>query len=189
MADFNIHTSESAPDASRAVLENTQKKLGFVPNLYAVMAESPATLAANMALTKHFDQTDFSPTERQLVLLSISRIRNCAYCLAAHSSIAKMQGIDDEIIAAVYFDQPLEDPKLRALRDFTRAVLNAQGWIVPADLQAFYQAGYQRQHVLEIILAISFKTLSNFINHIVDTPIDPQFVNGIPESVESQVAH
>ncbi len=188
MSEFTIHTLDTAPQASRQILQNTEKQLGFIPNLYGVFAESSTTLEAHQELTALFDKTAFTVTERNLVLLSISRYRNCSYCLAAHGSGAKMQKVPTEIIHAVYYNQPLSDTKLEALRTFTRAVLEAEGWVKHDALQAFYQAGYQKQHVLEVVLGISFKTLSNYVNHINDTPIDENFLSGIPDNQASVTA-
>lgn len=182
MTEFTAHTPDTAPQASRRLLQSVEKQLGFIPNLYAAMAESSATLEAYQNLTTLFDKTAFTVTERQLVLLSISRYRNCTYCLAAHGTVANMQKIPTEIIQAVYYNQHLADAKLEALRTFTRAVLKADGWIEQKDLRMFYLAGYQKQHVLEVVLGISFKTLSNYVNHINGTPIDTVFLSGIPEN-------
>jgi uncharacterized peroxidase-related enzyme len=182
MTEFITHTIKTAPEASRPLLQKTIKELDFIPNLYAVMAESLPTLEANLTLTRIFENTDFTDTERQLILLSISRYRNCCYCLAAHSTIAKMQKVPAQIVADVYYNQPLKDDKLEALREFTQAILSVQGWVGKQNLQDFYQAGYGPRQVLEIVLAISFKTLSNYINHINDTPIDTQFISGLPEN-------
>ena len=185
MTEFTTHTFDTAPEASKHLLHNAKHKIGFIPNLMAVLAESPATLESYLSLANLFDKTSFTVTERQLILLSISRYRNCCYCLAAHGAIAKMQNIPAEIVNAVYYNQSLNDDKLDALRTFTRAVLEEQGWVKQTALQKFYQAGYNQQHVLEVILAISFKTLSNVINHINDTPIDSQFLVGLPDNTSS----
>ena len=188
MSIFTLHTLKTAPQTSVPILQRAEKQLGFIPNLCAAMAESPATLEANQVLTALFDKTAFTVTERQIVLLSISRYRNCAYCLAAHGTVAKMQKIPTEITHAVYYNQPMADAKLEALRTFTRVVLKADGWVEQKDLQTFYQAGYQKQHVLEVVLGISFKTLSNYVNHINDTPIDAVFLSGIPDNQHASAA-
>jgi alkylhydroperoxidase family enzyme len=99
-----------------------------------------------------------------------------------------MQKIPANIVQAVYYNQPLEDTTLEALRTFTLAVLTADGLVEQETLQSFYQAGYQKQHVLEVILGISFKTLSNYINHINDTPIDANFLSGIPDNALATTA-
>lgn len=185
MTEFTNHTFDTAPDRSKPLIQNAKQKLGFIPNLLAVMAESPATLESYLTLGQLFDKTSFTVSERQLILLSISRYRNCCYCLAAHGTIAKSQKISADLVKAVYYKQPFNDEKLDALRTFTLAVLEQQGWVKEPELNAFYQAGYNKQHVLEVVLAICFKTLSNFINHINDTPIDSQFLVGMPDNKAS----
>ncbi len=185
MTEFTLHTLETAPEQARDLLQTAQKQLGFIPNLYAAMAESPATLEAYRSLSALFDNSSFNVTERQLLLLSISRHRNCCYCLAAHGALAKMNNIPSDIVTAIYYNQPLADNRLEALRDFARAVLKDDGWVDRQALQSFYQAGYNKQQVLEVVLAITFKTLSNYINHINDTPVDSQFLAGLPENFSS----
>jgi len=185
MSEFTNHIFDTAPTASKPLIKNAKQKWGFIPNLLAVMAESPATLESYLTLGQFFDKTSFTVTERQLILLSISRSRNCCYCLAAHGTIAKHQNISADLVKAVYYNQSFNDEKLDALRTFTLAVLEHQGWVKQPDLTTFYQAGYTKQHVLEVVLAISFKTLSNFINHINDTPIDSQFLVGMPDNKAS----
>lgn len=178
MTEFINHTLETAPAASKGLLQAVENDLGFIPELLAALSESPASLKAYLNLAGLFDKTSFSPSERQVILLSISRHRNCTYCLAAHGTLAKMHKIPANIINAVYYNQPLEDEKLEALRTFTRAVLAADGWVDPQSLQNFYQAGFTKKQVL----GISFKTLSNYVNHINDTPIDAQFLSGLPDN-------
>ena len=185
MTELTTHTIETAPDGAKPLLQKVGQTMGFIPNLFAAMAESPATLEAYLTLAQLIDQTDFSAAERQLLLLSISRYRNCTYCLAAHGTLARMHNVPTESIAAIYFDQPLNDTKLEALRTFARATLEADGWVDKPTLNAFYHAGYRQQHVLEVILAISMKTLSNYVNHINDTPIDQQFLAGLPDNNSS----
>lgn len=182
MAEFIKHTLETAPAASKGLLQAMENHLGFIPELLAALAESPASLEAYLNLARLFDKTSFSPSERQVILLSISRYRNCTYCLAAHGTLAKMHKIPANIFNAVYYNQPLEDEKQEALREFTLAVLAADGWVDPQSLQNFYQAGFTKKQVLEVVLGINFKTLSNYVNHINDTPIDAQFLSSLPDS-------
>ena len=182
MSEFIKHNVETAPAASKGLLQAVKNEMGFIPELLAAFAESPASLEAYLNMAKLFDKTSFSAAERQVILLSISRYRNCTYCLAAHGTLAKMQKIPASVINAVYYNQPLKNEKLEALRNFTRAVLEADGWVDQDSLKNFYRAGYGKQQVLEVVLGISFKTLSNYVNHINDTPIDPQFLSGLPEN-------
>ena len=89
MADYIMHTPESAPEAVRHILAGAQQKLGFVPNLYAGMANAPATLQAYLALSGFVEQTSLSPTDRHVIYLTASEVNGCEFCVAAHSMLAK----------------------------------------------------------------------------------------------------
>jgi uncharacterized peroxidase-related enzyme len=175
MSQFNVHSKETAPAESAELLAAAEKGYGFVPNLLGVMAESPATLKAYMTIGKTFDESSFSATERQLVILTASRLNGCHYCVAAHSAVANMQKVPADVIDAIRDDQPIVDEKLEALRAFTTAVVEKRGWVSADDIAAFQAAGYSKAQILEVILGLSFKTLSNYINHIAETPLDDAF--------------
>ncbi len=176
MTDFKVHTIESAPEASRATLEKAQKSLGFVPNLYGVFAESPAMLEAYATLFGIFDRsTSFTATERQVVLLTAIFENECDYCMAAHSTIAGMQRVPDDVVQALRRGQPITDVRLEALSAFARKVVRERGWVSEGDVQAFLDAGFTRAQLLEVILGIGMKILSNYANHIARTPVDEAF--------------
>jgi uncharacterized peroxidase-related enzyme len=176
MSQFKIHSIRTAPAAAQALLEGSLKKYGFIPNLHGGLAEAPAALKAYIELTALFDQTSLNPTERQVVLLVVSAENHCTYCVAAHSTIAKqMVKADPAIIDAVRQMQPLPDTKLDALASFTRAVVKNRGVVCGQTLDNFIMAGYSRTQVLEVVLGVTFKTLSNYTNHIIDTPLDAAF--------------
>ncbi len=176
MNGFKVHTIESAPEASRSTLERAQKTLGFVPNLYGVMAESPAMLEAYATLGATYDRlTSFTATERQVVLLTTIFENECDYCMAAHSTIAGMQNIPDDVVQALRSGEPIPDARLEALSDFARKVVRERGWVSETDVQAFLDAGFTRAQVLEVVLGIGMKILSNYANHIARTPVDETF--------------
>jgi len=172
---YTVHTQESAPGAAQETLAGAKKAYGFLPNLLAVMAEAPALLKAYRVVGDLFEQTSLSPTERQVVLLTASYENDCEYCVAAHSVIAGMQKVPDQVVRAVRDGQPIADRKLEALRRLTAAIVASRGLPSPDDMAAFLQAGYARAQVLEVVLGVGMKTLSNYTNHLADTPLDPAF--------------
>lgn len=94
----------------------------------------------------------------------------------AHSpALAEMQNVPAEGVAAIRADQPIADARLQALRVFVRRVLEQRGWIDQQDLEAFHAAGYGPGSVLDVLVGIAQKTLSNFTNHIAHTPLDEAF--------------
>lgn len=175
MKKFIVHTKDTAPEKSVAVLEGAEKTFGFIPNLMGTMAESPATAEGYLTLSRIFDQTAFSRTERQVIILAASRYNECHYCMAAHSMVAEMQKVPQEVTEAIRNDRPITDPKLEALRQFTTRMVDKRGWVSDEERQAFVDAGYSRQQILEVILGVTYKTLSNYVNHNADTPVDAAF--------------
>jgi len=110
-----------------------------------------------------------------VVWQTINVENECHYCVPAHTGIAKMMDVSDDIIEPLRNETPLPSDKLEALRTFTLAVMNKQGNVSKEDLEAFYSAGYGKRQVLDVILVLSQKTMSNYINHIAETPIDEPF--------------
>ncbi len=175
MRQFDVHTKETASTESAKLLASAEKAYGFIPNLLGVMAESPATVKAYMTIGQLFDESSFSATERQVVILTASRFNECDYCMAAHSVVAGMQKVPADVIEAIRNDRPINDRKLEALRVFTTTVIEKRGWSSAADITAFLTEGHTKAQVLEVILGISFKTLSNYVNHVAETPLDHAF--------------
>lgn len=177
MSDWKIHTVETAPEGGREVLEGVNKAYGFVPNMIATMVESPQAAKAYTTLSEIFGETSLSPTEQQVVALTTSRTNGCEYCMAAHTTIAGMQKVDDEVVKSIREDQPIADEKLEALRTLTKKLHDKRGWLDEADITAFTDAGYGRQQVLEVIVGLAMKTLSNYTNHIAGTELDDAFAD------------
>ncbi len=172
---YTVHTPETAPAAARETLAGAKKAFGFVPNLLGVMAEAPALVKAYTTLSRIFDETSFSPAERQVVLLTVSYENGCKYCIAAHSVIAGMQKVPSDVVGAIRAGKPIVDPRLEALRRFTAAVTKTRGGPSENDTKAFLNAGYTKAQVLEVVLGVGMKTLSNYTNHIAGTPLDDAF--------------
>lgn len=172
---YAVHTVETAPVAAKETLAGARSAFGFVPNLLGVMATAPALVKAYVALSRIFEETSFDATERQTVLLTANYENDCEYCIAAHSVIAGMQKVPDVVVQAIRDNRPIPDAKLEALRRFTAAVVNTSGWPSDDDVQAFTNAGYGERQILEVILGIGFKTLSNYTNHVAGTPLDAAF--------------
>ena len=142
MTTFPVHSSETAPEASKPILAAAQKKFGSVPNLIRVMAEAPAAGEAYMAVMDIFESSSLSDAEQQTVLLSVSFANECDYCMAAHSMVAGMKNVPADIIEALRSATTLPDPKLDALAVLTRFIVETRGWPAEAAKEAFFAVGY-----------------------------------------------
>jgi uncharacterized peroxidase-related enzyme len=169
-------TVESAPEGSRANLTTATKKYGFLPNLTATLANSPALLQGYLDLDAQFNRTGFTPSERQLILLTTSTENECGYCVAAHSTIAQgMLKVAPAIVAAVRAGESLADSKLNALVTLVREIVTARGHANPETIEAFLAAGYTAQQLVEILLGVALKTVSNYLDHLIPLEIDAPF--------------
>lgn len=176
MTDFNVHTIESSPESSKPQLENSKKAYGFVPNLMGVMAESPALLEAYRTLAVILDKkTSLSITEQQIIAMTNNRLNGCTYCMAAHTSIMQAARVADDVIIALRDGTAIADPKLEALRVFAEKVNQKRGWVNDGDIEELLTAGYPMTTVFEVIVGTAYKVLSNYTNHIADTPLDRGF--------------
>lgn len=173
MTRFTLHTLEDAPEQSRALLEDSQKSFGRVPGLHAVMAEAPALLDGYKHLHRLFaQQTSFDKDELTVVWQAINVEHACHYCVPAHTGIAKAMKVDDAITEALRNETPLPTPRLEALRDFTLAMVRQRGNVSEAQVQAFLDAGFTQRQILEVILGVAQKVMSNYTNHLAQTPVD-----------------
>ncbi len=175
--NFKLHDKTSAPEASRSVMEAAEKAFGFIPNLYAVFAESPAAIEAYAAINNALQKCALSPVEQQVVALAVSTENNCSYCVGAHSAIAGMVNMPGDILQQLRNEQLISDHKLEALRLYTQSVVKSRGWVPEEVMDAFLGAGYSTRHILDVLTIVSLKTLSNYTNHLAHTPLDDQFAS------------
>ncbi len=175
MTNFTIHNADTAPEASRPFIERAQKQFGMVPNLIGLLAEAPVAVEAYQALAGLFARSSLTATERNIVWLTVIYDNECNYCMPAHTAIAKSEKVDDGIINALRVGEPLADPRLQALREFTSSVVVNRGWVGDDETAAFLAAGFTKQNVFEVLVGVSHKVLSTYANHIAETPVDRPF--------------
>jgi alkylhydroperoxidase family enzyme len=173
--NFQLHDQKTAPETSQPLLANSLKAFGMIPNLHAVMAESSPLLEAYQTLHTLFQQTSFNAEELTVVWQTINIEHNCHYCIPAHTGIAHMMKVDDVIIEALRNSTTLPTEKLQALHTTTLALVRNRGQLSKDETLAFYKAGYKQRNLLEIVLGISQKIMSNYVNHLAETPVDDAF--------------
>jgi len=177
MTEFPRHTPETAPGAAGDTLRGIQKAWGFIPNLHATLAEAPTVLTGYDALFGLVREGTLTPAEQQVVFLAVSRFHECEYCVAGHSVLAGQAKLDPAVLEAVREGGAISNRKLAALRDFATAVVADRGHVSPAGIDAFLGAGYTQAQILEVVLIVASKTISNYVNHLTHTPNDAFMAN------------
>ena len=175
MSSFPSHDLETAPEASKPLLEKSKKAFGRLPGLHKVLAESPQAYEGYQILHKLFTETGFDADELTVVWQSINVENECHYCVPAHTGIAKNMKVSGDITDALRNETPLASAKLEALRTFTVQMVRSRGNVSDVQMKAFFDAGYGHRAVLDVILGLAQKTMSNYVNHVAQTPVDAVF--------------
>jgi uncharacterized peroxidase-related enzyme len=171
MPRLNVVEPEAATGKVKELYEASQQQFGTVFNLFKGLANAPLALDAYMTLERLIAGGTLSPAEQAIVRLTASQLNGCEYCLAAHTMEGRMKGMsEDEMVKIRRGDAT--DPKHAALVRFTRRVLDRKGFVRDEEIDAFRQAGYTDEHIAEVVTILAQKTLSNYFNHIHDTPLD-----------------
>lgn len=174
---FDIHTVATAPAESKETLIAVQAALGgALPNLHAVLAGSPAALKAAALGEQLLGQTSLSPYEVNIVSLAVSHEHECAYCIAAHSFSAKSDSQPMEHMEAAREGRQIDEAKAEALRRFAVELVQKHGFVSKATREQLLEAGYTHAQQLDIILAVTQKTLHNLVNNLSGHEIDSFFL-------------
>jgi uncharacterized peroxidase-related enzyme len=163
---------EASPVAAQPSLEAVKKQLGIVPNLFRVVANSPAALEGYLGLNGALAKGLLDARTRERLALAVAEINGCDYCLSAHTYLGKnVAKLDDAEIAANR-EGGSTDPKADAAVRFAAKVVHARGHVTDADVTAVKEAGFSDGQVIEIILHVALNTLTNYVNEVAKTEID-----------------
>ncbi len=177
MSQFTIHTRQTAPLESQEILDAAEGKFGFIPNLIGVLAEAPVAAKAYFSMTKFVSLSSLTQTEKHVVWFAINEFHICQYCMAAHTAMAMREVAKKNIIDSARNGKPYQDDRLEKLRNFTREILHHRGNLPEDVIANFLASGFTKQNVLEIVVAIANKTISNYVNHLAQTPLDEEFAD------------
>ncbi|KJD31917.1 carboxymuconolactone decarboxylase [Tamlana sedimentorum] len=175
MSTLKVHTIESAPAESKPLLEESVKSFGMLPGLHGVLAESPQILEAYKVLHGLFAGSSFNAEELTVVWQTINVEHGCHYCVPAHTGIAHSMKVDAALTEALRNQSPMPTEKLQVLHDTTLSIVRNRGNISDEEINKFYKAGYTERNLLDIILGLAQKVISNYTNHIAETPVDDAF--------------
>ncbi|HEY2467745.1 MAG TPA: carboxymuconolactone decarboxylase family protein [Terracidiphilus sp.] len=169
-------TTSTAPDSSKLILVEITKANGSISNLMATLANSPAALEGYRALETVWENGSFAPRERQLILLTASAENRGSYCTAVHSTILETAlRTPAEIAFAIRQNIPVPDTKFNAVVTLIKELVRGRGYARQKTIQNFIAAGYRKEQVMELLVGIALKTISNYLDHLSPVPVDEAF--------------
>lgn len=176
MTQFTIPTRGEVSENNKAIFDNLQKGLGFVPNLYAYYAKNETALADYLALQNR--KSTLKAKEREVINLVTSQINGCRYCQSAHTVLGKMNGFTDEQVIELRKGSASFDTKLDALVKLTASAVENRGRATEETKDAFFAAGYTEANLIDVVVVIGDKIISNYIHNLtgfaIDFPIAPE---------------
>lgn len=165
-------TIDAAPAASHALLEAVNKQLGVVPNLFRLVAVSPAALEGYLGMSGALSKGALPAATRERIALAVAEVNGCTYCLSAHTYLAKnLAKLNDAEITANR-NGASNDPKADAAVRFAARVVRERGHVSEADVRDLKAAGYDDGQVIEIIQHVALNTWTNYINEALKTEVD-----------------
>lgn len=170
MNHFKILTREEVSQKNQLLFDNMKAQMGMVPNLYTVLANSENALETYLNLENAL--TSLTGKEVEIVNLVVSQANNCNYCLSAHTLIAKSTGFNSQEIIDVRSSNPLNDAKLDVLARITKALIENRGYIDATLLEEFFNAGFTKEKLVDVIMLIGDRTISNLLFAVSNVPVD-----------------
>jgi alkylhydroperoxidase family enzyme len=175
MPTYPIQTIASAPEKSKPVLEQLQQSFGFIPNLAAVIANSPKLVTAFAAVFQQVHSSSLTEQEIQIVLLTDAVANSSAYAVAFHTALALKQGVSSEETDAIRARLLPKDPRFGALSTLAKTLIEKRGHLSQQELDAFLTAGFTKEQILEVINVVAASTITNYAGTIANPPLEDQF--------------
>ncbi len=176
MSTFTVPTRGEVSENNQVIFDNLQKGLGFVPNLYAYYAKNETALGDYLAFQNR--KSTLKAKEREVINLVTSQVNGCRYCQSAHTVLGKMNGFTDEQVIEIRKGSASFDAQVDALAKFTKAVVEGKGKVSQETKDSFFASGYTEANLIDVVIVIGDKVISNYIHNItgfeIDFPIAPE---------------
>lgn len=164
-------TLDNATGAAKGMLEAVNAKFGMVPNTFATMAVSEATLGGFLSLNGALEGGILPFEVRNQIAILISQLNGCSYCLSAFTAIGKGSGASDETVQNCRMAGS-SDPKIQAALVFAREIVGKRGTVSDEAQSNIRTAGYSDAEITEIVANVAMITFINYFNLVAGTDID-----------------
>ena len=170
MSTFKVLTREEVSGKNQELFDQLKSNVGFVPNLYAAYAYSENALGNYLTLAAA--KTSLKAKEKEVINLAVSEVNQCTYCLSAHTAIGKMNGFTDEQILELRAGYASFDSNLDALARLAKNITENRGEADPNVLENFFNNGWSKENLIDTIVLVGDKTISNYVHKTTQVPID-----------------
>src|SRR5271170_25611 len=159
MLTYQIHTIESTPEESKPLLKLFTEAVGFVPNLAGAIANSPVLAKSLLGLFQNVHSGSFTEAEVQVLLLTNAVTNSSGWPVAFHTALAIKQGLDPADVQAIREQRLLKQQRYAALSRLAKTLIENRGLVPDDDFDTFLKAGFDKDHVLEVVAVIAASTI------------------------------
>ena len=170
ISKFKVPTIEEVSPQNQEIFKTLKSALGFVPNIYAAMANSNNALGNYLTFSN--SATSFSKKEKEVIDLAVSQVNGCKYCLSAHTAIGKMNGFTDEQILELRAGGASWDEKQNVLAKISRSIAETRGRVNEDLVEAFYAVGYNNENLVDLVVAAGIINITNTFHNLTNVEID-----------------
>lgn len=163
--------ASTANSETKAVLDVVQNKFGKVPNIFQLMANSPAAVNGYLAFNDALSKGVLSPKLREQIAITVAEVNRCEYCLSAHYAIGKSIGMTDSELEEARLERA-SDEKSNAALTFVRSMLQRKGDITEASVDTLKAVNMSDAEIAEIIANVALNVFTNYFNLYANTEID-----------------
>lgn len=171
MYAVHVPTRDQVDPKTQTMFDDLRKNLGIVPNLYAVIGHSTNALESYLAFSRVQAQGSFNAKEREAVSLAVSEVNGCVYCLAAHTTLAKMNGFSEEETHLLRAGT-MKDLKFGSLTRLAISIVQNRGKADPQHVEDFFAAGYSTSALIDLIALVAERNFANYVGRLAAVPID-----------------
>lgn len=175
MSHYPVQTMSTAPETSRPSLQALQSAFGFVPNIAGVMAASPVLISSLVGLFGNVHGGSFTEAQIQVLLLTNAVTNKAEWAVAFHTTLALQQGLTPADVEAIRSGRLPGELAFAALSRLARSLIETRGKLDATDRDAFLQAGFTAEHLLEVIAVTAASTITNYTANVAEPPLEEQF--------------
>ncbi len=171
MARLKTIDPATSTGQAKELLDAVQEKLGLVPNMTKVMANSPAVLGGYLAFSGALASGTLDARLREQIALITAQQNGCEYCLSAHSLLGQMAGLNKQQLLDSRRGND-SSPRNAAALQFAKQVLDSKGRVSDQQIEDIRKAGFSDGEIAEIIAGVALNVLTNYFNTAAQVDVD-----------------
>jgi len=171
---------DSATGKAKEVLDTVKQQMGKVPNIFQLMANSPAAVDGYLAFSSALSGGLLTAKQREQIAITCAEIHVCEYCLSAHYAIGKSIGMTDHELDEARNERS-DDAKTDAMLSLARMLVTHKGDLSDAILAEIRSAGLTDGEITEVVANVALNTFTNYFNILAKTEVDfPKIKTAFP---------